>query len=565
MLGRLGERRPVALVLEDLHRADAATRALVRFLSRIARDQRLAIIASDQPDIVPRDDPWSSDLAAIAAAPRPLERLTLDPLDRDDLAALIEGIEGERASASLLLLVVERSGGLPLVAEELLAARRELPNASLSGTLDALVIARLSARSPECRRVLRLMAPAGLPLTAQQLADVSDAYETETDGAGAAVLERTAPRRWRPGRGCPGRSRRGGRARVRHRARRRDRLPPRGHRAGRGARPAADRPDPPPRRPRDGPARTAGPARPAVGRRPRSGAGPRAPRIEAAAVAAAKYAPADELAALESALAVPDRPIGTTASRRRSGRVVDQRGPPGPGRRSGLRGRARIARQRVSRGGDRGPRRPSRARPARASSTTGSPTCGGPPGDPGGRHAGGPPRRRARPARDQPGAGAGPGRTGPAADARRLVHRRAAAGQGGDPRGPGVRPDRPRAGHPRHHDARRRDGLGQRSRGRHRAAAAGRARRPGARRPGGAVPDHRQPHDRARPRRPADRGGRGRVPGHRGRPAGRPGGGLRQLPARQRVRVAVPAGSLDGGARAGVAGARLAADRASSS
>ena len=151
MLGRLGERRPVALILEDLHRADAATRALVRFLSRIARDQRLAIIASDQPDIVPRDDPWSSDLAAIAAAPRPLERLTLAPLDRDDLAALIEGIEGERASASLLLLVVERSGGLPLVAEELLAARRELPSASLSGTLDALVVARLSARSPECR------------------------------------------------------------------------------------------------------------------------------------------------------------------------------------------------------------------------------------------------------------------------------------------------------------------------------------------------------------------------------------------------------------------------------
>ena len=132
LLGRMGDRHPVALVLEDLHRADAATRALVRFLSRIARDQRLAIIASDQPDIVPRDDPWSSDLAAIAAAPRPLERLTLTPLDRDDLAALIEGIEGERASASLLLLVVERSGGLPLVAEELLAARRELPNASLS-------------------------------------------------------------------------------------------------------------------------------------------------------------------------------------------------------------------------------------------------------------------------------------------------------------------------------------------------------------------------------------------------------------------------------------------------
>ena len=44
LLGRLGERRPVVLALEDLHRADAATRALVTFLARISRDQRLAIV-----------------------------------------------------------------------------------------------------------------------------------------------------------------------------------------------------------------------------------------------------------------------------------------------------------------------------------------------------------------------------------------------------------------------------------------------------------------------------------------------------------------------------------------
>ena len=87
-----------------------------------------------------------------STGPRPPERLVLPPLDRDELAALIEGIEGERASASLLLLVAERSGGLPLVAEELLAARRELPSASLTGSFDELVIARLAIRSRECRR-----------------------------------------------------------------------------------------------------------------------------------------------------------------------------------------------------------------------------------------------------------------------------------------------------------------------------------------------------------------------------------------------------------------------------
>src|SRR5260221_11332041 len=149
VLGRLGERRPVTLALEDLHRSDAATRALVTFLIRVARNQRLAIVVTDQPDVISRDHPWKSDLDSIASLSPSVDRLAIAPLDRDDLAALIEGIEGERAPAGLLLLVVERSGGIPLVVEELLVARRELPSASLSDSFDDLVMTRIAARSPE--------------------------------------------------------------------------------------------------------------------------------------------------------------------------------------------------------------------------------------------------------------------------------------------------------------------------------------------------------------------------------------------------------------------------------
>src|SRR5204863_6610495 len=94
--------------------ADAASRALVTFLARISVGQRLAVIGTHQPGVVARDDAWTTDLAAILSGSRP-DRLGLAPLDRDELALLIEAIEGERASASLLLLVAERSGGLPLV------------------------------------------------------------------------------------------------------------------------------------------------------------------------------------------------------------------------------------------------------------------------------------------------------------------------------------------------------------------------------------------------------------------------------------------------------------------
>ena len=182
-IGRLGERRPVLLVMEDLHRADAGTRTLFGFLARIARAQRLAIVGTYQGDAYRRDDPWAADLGALAAAPRPPTRLSLDPFGRDDLARLIESIEGERPSASVLVVVVERSGGRPLVAEELLAARHELPSVSLTSSFQDLILARVSVRSPECRRVLRLLAPAGRPLTRVDLAAIEAAFEADAVSA----------------------------------------------------------------------------------------------------------------------------------------------------------------------------------------------------------------------------------------------------------------------------------------------------------------------------------------------------------------------------------------------
>jgi len=182
VLGRLGERRPVLLVIEDLHRADAATRTLVTFLARLARTQRLAVVGTYQGDAIDRDHPWSQDLVDLATAPRQPGRLSLAPLGRDELARLIESIEGERPSASVLVVVAERSAGRPLVAEELLAARRELPAVSLTSSFQDIVLARIAARSPEARRVLRLLAPASRPLDRLSLAAIAESFEAELTG-----------------------------------------------------------------------------------------------------------------------------------------------------------------------------------------------------------------------------------------------------------------------------------------------------------------------------------------------------------------------------------------------
>jgi DNA-binding CsgD family transcriptional regulator/tetratricopeptide (TPR) repeat protein len=182
-LGRASEERPILLVLEDLHVADAATRAFATFVSRIAREERIGLLLTWQPDRLTREHPLRTSLAEIEAGPRPPARIDLGPLGRRDIAGLIEGIEGERPSASVVVLVAERSMGSPLVAEELVAARRELHSATLTGTLADLVSARLARRSPECRRALRLLAPAERPMSPACLAETATAFE-----AGATSL-----------------------------------------------------------------------------------------------------------------------------------------------------------------------------------------------------------------------------------------------------------------------------------------------------------------------------------------------------------------------------------------
>ena len=179
LLERLGQRQPVAFLLEDLHFADSATRGLVTFLARVTRGQRVMLLATCQPDRLLRTDPLRSTLATLASSPS-ATLMDVPPLERAELGQLIEAIEGGRPSSTTLLLVAERSHGNALVAEELLAARRELLGVSLSGSLDRLITARAALRSPECRRVLRLLSLAGMPLHVPTLMNMATEFESRS-------------------------------------------------------------------------------------------------------------------------------------------------------------------------------------------------------------------------------------------------------------------------------------------------------------------------------------------------------------------------------------------------
>ncbi|HEX9044145.1 MAG TPA: AAA family ATPase [Candidatus Limnocylindrales bacterium] len=193
VLERLARRRPVLFVLEDLHAADAGTRSVAEFIARVTRPSRICLVATYQSDVVARDHPLRADLASMLVAARRPDVLALDRMTDAALAEIVEAIEGERPGGSLLLLVTERSHGSPLIVEELIAARHELSGVLPIGSLDELVAARLAERSPECRRVLRILARAGAPLTASELAATAAAHDELA--AGLPPRSTTAPRR----------------------------------------------------------------------------------------------------------------------------------------------------------------------------------------------------------------------------------------------------------------------------------------------------------------------------------------------------------------------------------
>jgi DNA-binding CsgD family transcriptional regulator len=156
LLDRLGRDASVLLIIEDLHWADASTRALLVFLARSLRAERVLVAASYRPDELHRRHPLRSLLAELERAPRS-RRVELAPLSREELAEQLADILGAPADEALVKRLHARSEGNPFFTEELLAAgldgRGELP----STMRDALMV-RIESLPPDAQEVLRLIA-----------------------------------------------------------------------------------------------------------------------------------------------------------------------------------------------------------------------------------------------------------------------------------------------------------------------------------------------------------------------------------------------------------------------
>ena len=158
--------RPLMLLLDDLHCADAASLLLLQFLSRENGDAPLLIIGTYRDT-----DAWGpgaveETIAELARQPHAW-RLQLRGLDEDDVARLMEWITGNPPARALVARVHEETGGNPFFVTEVVRLLDSGEGRALEGGfvpsqgVQEIIGRRLRRLSAECNEVLTVAAVLG--------------------------------------------------------------------------------------------------------------------------------------------------------------------------------------------------------------------------------------------------------------------------------------------------------------------------------------------------------------------------------------------------------------------
>lgn len=178
----LVSRRPLLLVLSELHWADPLVLALVDDLLDAMRSLPFVLVGTARPELEERWSPASGRFNQVV--------LHLDALPAEAAAEMLTSLLGGEPTAELRDLLLERSGGNPFFLEELVALLGDdVRPSELPATLRGLVAARLDALSSAERAVLEdaaVVGRAGLTETVVSLA------EGRADTGAEAALEALA-------------------------------------------------------------------------------------------------------------------------------------------------------------------------------------------------------------------------------------------------------------------------------------------------------------------------------------------------------------------------------------
>ena len=131
-LRNAAERRPIALVLDDLHAADAPSLLLLRFLAREVGSMRLLLLGAYR-DVDPVAGHSLTAMLAEVTSESAVRRLALDGLTESEVGEYLELTASELASPQLVAALHRQTVGNPLFVGEivrLLSVEGELPGSA---------------------------------------------------------------------------------------------------------------------------------------------------------------------------------------------------------------------------------------------------------------------------------------------------------------------------------------------------------------------------------------------------------------------------------------------------
>ena len=139
-------RRPLLMIVEDVHWADAETLGQLAALARAAAQCRAALALTTRIGGDPLDAGWRATAAGGF-------QLTIDlaPLTSAEAETIARGFA---AAEDFAAKCVERAGGNPLFLEQLLRAARDLVDGKLPSTVQSVVLARVDLLAPNDRRAI---------------------------------------------------------------------------------------------------------------------------------------------------------------------------------------------------------------------------------------------------------------------------------------------------------------------------------------------------------------------------------------------------------------------------
>jgi tetratricopeptide (TPR) repeat protein len=193
VLARLGQDRPLVLIVEDLHWADRTTLDLVAFLVRALQGTRVLLVLTYRSDEVDRRSPLRPLLSGWERL-RNVERVQLARFSRSEVAAQMAAIVGATPAPTMVDLVFDRSEGNAFFVEELVRTVRDgAQETDLPPSLRDVLLSRAEELSGPAQRLLRTAAVAGRWVPERLLAEVAavpaaELYEALREAVDASLL-----------------------------------------------------------------------------------------------------------------------------------------------------------------------------------------------------------------------------------------------------------------------------------------------------------------------------------------------------------------------------------------